>query len=418
MRSIDLQYGKYSRQLNLPAQAEVLQCREPRKEIDKDNFSKGLGKLLGNPLVEGEVAVVVADKTRLCGYPEILPWIIETFNRLGIKDRQLVFHIAYGTHQRQSDEECLRCYGETYRKYRFIHHDCEAPGMFVSLGETSRGTRVRIRRDVLESALILTAGAVSHHYFAGYGGGRKLLFPGVAEKTSIYANHGLFLDRDKQRLAPGCWPGNLKGNPIAEDLKEIHDLLPPYCSIHALLNSRGFPARYTFGKTYQDFLAACAQVDSCYTISTTGQYRLVVCSAGGYPKDINMLQAHKTIYNAANLVQGGGTLVVFAECREGVGSATFLPYFQMGGRQEAFRQLAKNYTGNGGTALAMMEKTGRIRVLLVTALEDDVCRLIGTQRITLDSARRLVAEASNSVAVIPCGSLLVTERMGRPSSPT
>ena len=45
------------------------------------------------------------------------------------------------------------------------------------------------------------------------------------------------------------------------------------------------------------------------TISGSGRqeaYDLVVASAGGYPKDINYIQAHKSIHNAASFVKDGG----------------------------------------------------------------------------------------------------------------
>ena len=69
-------------------------------------------------------------------------------------------------------------------------------------------------------------GAVSHHYFAGYGGGRKLIFPGCGEREAIYANHGLYLDGAAGTIAAGCRPGVLDGNPLADDLFEIEEKLP------------------------------------------------------------------------------------------------------------------------------------------------------------------------------------------------
>ena len=106
-------------------------------------------------------------------------------------------------------------------------------------GRTGRGTPIRFRRDLLEASAIITMGAVSHHYFAGYGGGRKLIFPGCGERQAIYKNHGLYLDGAAETIAEGCQPGILDGNPLAEDLFEIEDRLPADLAIHGILDSHG-----------------------------------------------------------------------------------------------------------------------------------------------------------------------------------
>ena len=134
---------------------------------------------------------------------------------------------------------------------------------------------------------------------------------------------------------------------------------------------------------------------------------MVIASCGGYPKDINFIQSHKAINNAAAFVQEGGHLIVIAECPDGVGSTTFLPWLEMESYQAAFDQLKNSYEGNGGTALSMMEKLKRIRISLVTELDEKVSRTIGFTKITSDQAQDLVLKASSSVAVIPNASLLV-----------
>jgi len=403
-------YGRTDIVLSIPEGAKVLEFNEPVHHVSEQEFTQNLKQLLDKIVVSGEIALVVADKTRLCGYDTILPWIVQTLSSYGISDEQICFYIAYGTHPRQSDEECFAAYGGLYARYRFVHHDCSEEGRFTSLGRSRSGTEAKIRSDVFESDLIITIGTVSHHYFAGYGGGRKLLFPGLAEKRAIYANHRLFLDSERMGLAVGCWPGNLTGNPLAGDLKEIHDMLPDYLSIHAILDSGGAAAGYYFGSSYDDFLAVCASLDRCYKLELKQRFDLIIASAGGYPKDINMIQVHKSIHNAANLVRDGGTLIMLAACADGVGSKTFLPYFEMGGREAAFSELVNNYVGNGGTALAMMEKTERIRICLVTSLPEATCVTMNIEKISIEAAAELIVDFKGTIGCVDNGSVLVTER--------
>lgn len=411
MKESVLKYGSQMVSVKVPSNTKLFEYQEPVSDINETSFTANLNHLLTERKIPGSVAIVVADKTRLCGYDQILPWVVDTLMKRGAEKEKITFYIAYGTHSRQTDEECRISYGKLYDDMHFVHHDCnDSPG-FVTLTTTSQGTNATIRRDVVESDLILTIGAVSHHYFAGYGGGRKLLFPGVAEKNAIYANHRLFLDQEKQGLASGCWPGNLKGNPLAADLKEVHDVLPEYLSIHAILDSSGRPACYRFGRSYEDFLFVCDELDESYRVEVEKQFDLVVASAGGYPKDINMIQAHKSIHNAANLVRDAGTLLMFAECIDGIGSKTFLPYFRMGGWEHTFEALLDSYAGNGGTALAMMEKTKRINICIITSLSEQLCCEIGLAKITAADASRILRNHSGTSCLIENSSLLVAQRM-------
>jgi nickel-dependent lactate racemase len=315
--------------------------------------------------------------------------------------------IAYGAHPRQTDKECRAVFGDTYQKIRFVHHDCLDDNGFENLGQTTRGTPVLIRRDITESGFLITFGAISHHYFAGYGGGRKLIFPGLGHRIGIYHNHGLFLDAQFQTLSPSCQSGVLDGNPLAEDLAEFETFCPADFAIHGILDSNGNVCDLFPGVGSDHFRKACAEHGKNCEIAGAQQYDLVIASCGGYPKDINFIQSHKAIENAAKFVRDGGSLIILAECNEGVGSKTFLPWFEIGSWKEAFKKLSKKYEGNGGTALSMMSKLQRINISLVTDLNDSSSKTIGFEKISMDKAINLVKQTTGSIAAIPNASLLV-----------
>ena len=208
-----LRYGSGVLTFEVPDQTVFLQIREPEYTINRESFCTNfLLRLSASERDFSNVGIVVSDKTRLCGYQNYLPWIVEMLlTGRGYKRNTLSFYIAYGTHPRQTDEESVNAYGKIYYRYPFIHHDCSDTAAMVTLGTTQRGTPVTLRRDVLQSTLLITFGAISHHYFAGFGGGRKLLFPGLGEKESIYHNHSLFLNMKEKTLEPGCQSGVLVG---------------------------------------------------------------------------------------------------------------------------------------------------------------------------------------------------------------
>ena len=382
LKNIEFKYGKTVYPVKVPEKTDSLTIREPVFHIAREKFEADFSSALPKNLPHcPAIAIVVADKTRLCGYKIYLPWVLEVLGQKGIENNRITFFIAYGTHARQSDEDCLAAYGDIYLKYRFVHHDCHDKSLFTYLGNTGNGTRVHIRKDILEQDLVITFGALSHHYFAGYGGGRKLLFPGLGYQPGIYQNHGLFLDKNLKRLSPGCQPGNFEGNPLADDLKQVDEFLKVQrISIHGILDSKGKVCQLIVGKTYTDFCSACKTLDSFYKAGSQNQYQLIIASCGGFPKDINFIQAHKAIHNAARFVKDNGSLIVLAECIDGIGSDVFMEYFNFPDFNRAFNALERDYKGNGGTALSMMSKTGRINIFLKTCLDDKTCKTIGVKK--------------------------------------
>jgi nickel-dependent lactate racemase len=404
----ELKYGSQVLTFEIPDNATFLHIHEPKYTINKETFSNSFRQFLSNKKQDfSNVGIVVSDKTRLCGYEIYLPWLVEILEKAGALKNNIKLYIAYGTHSRQADEESVGAYGRVFQDYTFIHHDCSDTSAMVTLGTTKRGTPMTVRKDVLQSSLLITFGAISHHYFAGFGGGRKLLFPGLAQKEAIYHNHSLFLNMRERKLEAGCQSGVLDGNPLAEDLFEINNVLPPQLSIHGILDSHGKVCQLLVGSTYHDFLNACSKHDACFKSHSDALFDCVIASSGGYPKDINFIQTHKSVHNAASFVKDGGTLIILSECRDGVGTNTFLPLFKEGGWEKVFEKLAKKYEGNGGTALAMMAKTKRITIYMITGFDEETCTLIGVRKIDSSQANSLILKEKGSVAVIQNASMLI-----------
>jgi len=262
---INTKYGSEIYDISIPENASILTTGEPEFNINREAFINGFLET-AQPVMHNlsRVAVILSDKTRLCGYEIYLPWLLEALENSGASKDNITFFIAYGTHPRQTEEECFASYGDTYKEYRFIHHDCKEEKLFTDKGSTSRGTPIKLRKDILEATFVVTFGAISHHYFAGFGGGRKLFFPGLGERKAIYHNHSLFLNFVTRQLNATCKPGGLENNPLAEDLKEMDTHFPARVSIHGILDSRGKVTRLLFGNTYEDFIAACNEHDLCY----------------------------------------------------------------------------------------------------------------------------------------------------------
>lgn len=399
-----LKNGSGKIEINLPASCDILEINNPSIEINRVDFENNLSMLIPDH-ISGKLALVISDKTRLCGYEIYLRWVLDVVEKKGFSKDDICIYIAYGTHPIQSDIESLNAYGEVFKQYTFVHHDCDNSDTMLTIGETSSGTPVTVRKEIVESDLVILFGAISHHYFAGYGGGRKLIFPGLGSRESIYHNHKLFIDFDKHRLNPGCQSGVLDGNPVAEDLKEFDTFFPEKILISGILNKSGEVTRLLIGKNYDDFLVACETYDKIYRKRGVDQYDLVIASSGGYPKDINFIQAHKSIHNAASFVKDGGKLIILGECRDGLGNESFIKVFD-NKMEEAVEALRSHYSGNGGTALSMMTKSERINIFMLTSLDDITCKKLGVTRITADMINDIIASNSGTSALLENASIM------------
>lgn len=408
-KSIDLKYGGSICSYQVPESAKILEVSDPEFHVEKNRFKQEVKAVLPSGAEKFKsVSIVVADKTRRCGYERYLRILTDALLESGVPKKAVMFFIAYGTHQFQTEKECLDVYGELYKEYPFVHHDGRDESLFELCGSTRNGTAVHIRKDILRSDLLITFGALSHHYFAGYGGGRKLLFPGLGKTEDIYHNHSIFLDAETKQLSYGCRPGNLEGNPIAEDLKEIDGHVTcPRISIHGIPDSKARVCRLIVADGWDGFDEGCRQLDQSYKSASKQTYSLVIASCGGHPKDINFIQAHKAVNNAAMFVKDGGYLILLAKCPDGIGSETFMPYFECGGFEKAFEAIHRDYKGNGGTALSMMAKTRRINIFLKTGLSATICGRMGVKKIDDDEIEKLINSYGDDMACIKNSGLLI-----------
>jgi nickel-dependent lactate racemase len=320
--------------------------------------------------VSGRVSVLVSDLTRGRTAASVLREILVFLERHGAGPERTSIVIAGGMHRGQSEAEVAGQLGaETALRYDIVQHDARDRASLVDAGVTSRGTRCLFSRLVAESALVIGVGAVSFHYFAGFGGGRKLILPGVSGEETIIANHRISLMEDPaDGLSPGCGPGRLDGNPVHLDMLEGASLMPaPVFMVCAVPGAGGAPAYVSAGEMEASHCMAASKLMDLYSLPVGRRRKAVIASAGGYPKDINLLQSHKAIRHASLAVEDGGLLLMAASCEEGIGSESLETTFA-GGRDGVPEAVRRRYTLNSQAAMSIFAITERIEVRLLSHL--------------------------------------------------
>ena len=395
--SIALHYGRVS--LPLPAgffpRADLLAAKSPQLPPSEEGhiehrIARPAGSLLLSRLVRrgDRVAIAISDITRYSATEIFLPFLLREIAAAGIPRDRVTLFVARGTHRAMTDAEVRQAVGpEIDSGIRVEQPDPD--GDLVTLGKTSRGTNVLVSRRVMEHDRIVLTGTISFHYFAGFGGGRKALVPGCAGRGTAHQTHFRIFRTDGPGKHPMARAGVLAGNPVHEDIVEGVSLASPTFLVNTLL---------TPGKRIFDLVAGhwqkaheegCARYAKHFRVRIAMRYPLVIASAGGFPKDINLIQSHKALDNAFLATEPGGVLILLAECPDGFGSPTFFPWFRYKDPDVLERELRANYQIYGQTAHAVLTKTRACRVILVSSLPPEDVEAMGmTPAPTLPDAIR------------------------------
>jgi len=354
----------------------VLEAKEPiRARGDADPVAAALRSPVGRWLLSDIVApgvrtaIVVSDVTRPCPTDQMLPVILEQLSDSGVRDEDVSVIFALGTHRGQTAAEQKRLVGEDL----FERLDCRDfdRNDVLSVGETSRGTEVEVSRAVLGADICICLGNIDFHYFAGYTGGLKAVMPGVCSEATIRQNHRLM-------FMPGSVGGRLEGNPVREDIEEAGTLIGVDFVLNVVLDEDFEIVGAVAGDPLSAHRAGCKLLDELYKIELRGPADVVLVSAGGYPKDINLYQAQKALWNAARAVKDGGVIVLLAECAEGWGHDTFESWLLSGDTPEILRERAEeDFVLGGHKAVSVAETADRASIYLVSALDAGTCQWAG-----------------------------------------
>jgi nickel-dependent lactate racemase len=346
----------------------------------------------------------------------MLPLLLAELAAAGVADRDVFVVFATGTHRAHSQKEQEEILGpEIARRLRLYDHDAYDPGKLVMIGTTSRGTPVWINRRVFEADRVILTGEIIFHLIAGYSGGRKSLVPGVAGQETITRNHSLILD-------PHCEAGRLGGNPAHEDLMEACRLAPPDFLLNVILSSGGRLLKAVAGHYDLAHQAGCQFVDEVFRAEFDQPFDVVIASAGGFPLDIDLRQAHKGMENACRALGENGALLYFAECSEGSGSRAceeWASKFKTAVEME--RELRKQFQIGAHKAYWLARLAEKHRIFLMSELPDALvraCRLTPCHDPDSTFAALLDEKGSTPrVAFIPsAGFILPCLSTGTPSS--
>ena len=376
--------------------------------LDSPIASAPLEKLLS----PGEsVLIVTSDATRASASAQIINLLVRRIVQQGISPADITIIFATGIHRPTTPAEKQQLLTPFItQRIKVLDHDAFDQTQLTLLGTTERGTPIEVNRKLREFTHVILTGGIGFHYFAGFTGGRKSICPGLASARTIAATHMLALDFENGGRRAGVGTGQLEGNAVNEECDRVAALIDPTFGINAVVDECGRATQVFAGHWRAAHREACDRYLSEHSTRIADKQALVIASCGGYPYDINLIQAHKALDMAANACRADGTIILLAECRDGFGRSDFLKWFQSKDAAALEKRLRESYEVNGQTAWALLTKAEQYRVILVSKLADeDVKHMRMTPARTLDDALSAL-DSTVQGFILPRGTALLPIR--------
>lgn len=405
-----MKYSDTEFTVSLDPQQVVAEVHANKVELPQRTVREHIEYALDHPIGAGpieeavqagdKVCIIISDVTRRWQQPSTyLPILVERLNRAGIPDENILILCATGTHRRQTEEEHISLVGEDlYHRIRFLDHQCDDKEHLTYMGTTSRGTPVWLNSYAMACDKLILTGGVVYHFLAGFGGGRKSVVPGIAGRETINTNHNNALNHG---LGSGSNPrvcnGNMSDdNPFHSDLMECAAFAKPAYLLNVIVDDNyqivgAFAGDWQ--KAHEEAAKVVKQLDG---VSIPRRAPLVIASAGGFPKDINLYQTSKTLSNALAAVAPGGTMILLSQCREGFGDpdceAQICSYDTMEEREKALRA---DFSIGGFVGFLFAETAENYHLILVTDIPGQRFERTKIQVAqTLDEALALAAQCN------------------------
>ena len=315
-------YGTKELRLSLPDRWDVetgniegykqtaMKAKEIRTALDNPIGTKPLSELARG---KKEVVILFDDTSRVTRSAEIVPHILDALAAVGIQDKNVRFVCALGSHGALNRIDFVKKLGEEVLE-RFPVYNHNPFGNCVNIGKTKTwGTEVAVNAEVMKCDLKIAIGMVVPHPSSGFGGGGKIILPGVSSIASIQHNHHCFY-RDIRQMRDTMGVGLFDDNPMRLDIEEAAELAGLNFVVNCIVNEWGETVKIFAGALKPAYTQAVAEAKIHYLTPTLKEKDIAICNV--FIKANESYMGSVIAYPALN--QKGGDIVVLANAPEGM----------------------------------------------------------------------------------------------------
>ncbi|MDD4614989.1 MAG: nickel-dependent lactate racemase [Caldisericia bacterium] len=408
--NVSLPYGRKRVFFSIPNKTNILFPQIPITKPLHD-FSSKIRFLLSHPTTgiplksmidtnrKQSIVIIVNDATRSTPTKKVMEVLLPFLHELGVHQNQIVIVIATGTHRQATKQEIETIVGSSVsRQYNIVCHDCDSIDLHP-VGKLCTGTVLKLNPYVVNADLRLSIGEILFHYYAGFSGGRKSIFPGVADRQSIQSNHA-------KMLHPSSAMGCLLRNPVHEELIDSLRLCPLDFCIHLVGDTNQQIVDIVAGDPIESWKQGIQIFQKYNQISIPQKTNCLIVSAGGYPKDINMYQAHKALEMSSRAVYEGGDIIFLAECSEKWGHPVFEEYSQKNmSLEEISEQVHHHFLFGLHKLYYIAQLRTHFRLFLYSSFTEEETHLLFMEKVNHLQTYIHEMGRKKSICILPQGSI-------------
>jgi nickel-dependent lactate racemase len=410
-----LPYGKTEVCVRVPAQ-NLMNIVEPNEKDAAQNPQSELESSLVNPLgtkplremvkSESKVALVLRNSDTSTNQITVSA-LLNELNSAGVRNDNVTVIVAYDPLCDYQTRHQMPVLGEGLSsRVRVVHHDPENLEQ-INIGRTSRGTDVFLNKAFVEADVKIAAGVVEPHPFAGYSGGGELISPGVSSLETIHSIFLLALEKNAER-------GIVEDNPVHDDVVEATRLAKVDFCLNVVRNG-GLEVVNAFAGDVEDsFTKAVKLADEIYKIPIESRAEAVFMSPGGFPFDGSLFESCRCLDVAVNLSKRGRSVVLVAECANGLGNREFVEAVSRYDSPKVLeKELKRNFTVSKLVAYHLLAAVQDVKVSVVSVVPDYlVAKVHGIKGArTANEAYRYVSDIvgkNGKVSFVPYGNLTIS----------
>jgi nickel-dependent lactate racemase len=308
-------YGDTQLEIDFPEPWDVTECRMHGHDAPtlsdsemRKAFQNPIGTSTIRELAKGkkEVAILFDDMSRATPTATLIPYVLEELAAAGIPDDNIRFIAAIGAHGSMNGIDFRKKLGDDVMA-RFLVYNHNPYENCTPLGSTSRCTPVAINAEFMSCDLKIGIGSVVPHPFSGYGGGSKIILPGIAAMETIDANHTRLMNSRTVGL------GKHEENILKQDMDEAARMAGLHVKVDALLNLKREVTALFVGDPIAEHLEAVKLASQHYATDIVKDCDIVVANC--YSKANEMTLASAVV--APLLPEKGGDLVIICVTPEG-----------------------------------------------------------------------------------------------------
>jgi nickel-dependent lactate racemase len=370
-------YGKGEIDVRIPMKnylATLMPRYRPGSKDEAGEIRRALDNSIGTPRLR-EIArgkksavIVVNDITRPTATYRLLPPLLQELREAEIADDHIFFLVATGTHRDNTREELEAMLGkEVVQRFRVLNHHCEDESIMVDLGKTQSGIPVVINRLFMEAEVKILTASIAPHQGAGFSGGRKSVLPGLASITTLKQHHSHSFRPAKPAM------GWVDGNVFHESALEAAKMAGTDFILNTVQNHHKEITGVVAGDVEKAWLEGVKISRQIFEVAVPHAADIVITTPGGYPKDIDLYQSQKSMAAAEMVVKEGGTVILPAECKDGIGARGFYDWMAAATCPQDVidRFIREGYSIGSSKAWLFSRCLMRAEVIVVTKCIDD-----------------------------------------------